>query len=282
MSIISLDLGGTAIKGGLFVNGMMTKSSKQPTNAKEGKEAIFNGLLSLYRTLDDGKVEALGLSSAGDIDPEKGICVYATSNLPGWTGFPIAQRLKEATHVPVYVDNDAICALIGEAHFHPEVEDLTMLTFGTGVGGASLIKGRIDRRDFCRWGHYPLVKEGRLCNCGKRGCAEAYLSGSVFSKMAAAAGYRSSIEAEKAALQGQAQAVGIVKEYVSYLNLFLRDIVAAVHPELILLGGGLMNGYDALAPYFLPCGARVEKAALGNNAGIYGAYYLTKERGKKI
>ena len=87
--------------------------------------------------------------------------------------------MEERYSVACRADNDAVCALIGELSLREAPKDVTLLTFGTGVGGASLINGKIVRGrrfDAARWGHFSLHPGGRVCNCGKRGCAEQYLS----------------------------------------------------------------------------------------------------------
>lgn len=276
MSVAALDLGGTSIKGGLFDAGRLVKEIQVPTDKTNGRESIFASLYEAFKQLDDGHVSCVGLSSAGTLDIEKGTCVYATDNLPGWTGCPIVETLQKKWGVPVYLDNDAICALEGELLLHPDAKNVTMLTFGTGVGGASLIDGKIDRRPLTAWGHFTLVEGGLLCNCGKKGCAEAYLSAHHFGNAARDLGYGGTISLVKAAEHHDMVALDYLDEYGGYLGEFLCKIESTVPVDLFLLGGGLMNSFKTIYPSIDPLPkAKVEQAALGNKAGIYGAFKLT-------
>ena len=176
-----IDIGGTTIKGALFegANPAPVRELSVPTRGREGREAILGQLFSLLDALCKKDVGFIGISSAGNIDPETGRCVYATDNLTGWTGTEIARLVRERYSLPCKADNDAICALKGELAFYAGVKDATMITLGTGVGGASMVAGNIVRgRNFAggRWGHLCLNPAGNRCNCGKVGCAETYLS----------------------------------------------------------------------------------------------------------
>lgn len=277
MSIVAIDLGGTAIKGGLFAQGKLVKEAKRPTEASKGRDALLDSLAALAKGLGDDRLEAVGLSTAGEVDPKEGKIVYATDNLPGWTGTPVAEILSERLGVPVRVENDAIAALLGEMSQDASLgDDVTMLTFGTGVGGASCVHGLIRREKRCEWGHRVIIEGGRPCNCGKRGCAEAYLSATAFSKDASALGYPSPLALAEAARKGEEGAISLVVLFQERLSLLLDLILKEVSPKVILLGGGLMGSYDVLAKP-LEGAYPICPAKLGNRAGVYGAYSLWKE-----
>ena len=276
MKKIGVDLGGTTIKGALFDgDNKIIKSSSEPTRGKEGRSAIFQALFSLIDALMEDGVELIGISSAGNIDPATGVCVYATDNLMGWTGADIRGEVEKRYHIPCKADNDAVCALKGELSFYPEVKNATMLTFGTGVGGASLVNGQILRGakfDAARWGHLVLVPNGRACNCGKCGCAENYLSATALVKR----GKESIPDLEdckqlfRLAEEGNKAAEAVLEEFGFYLNCLLDNIRTALAPERIILGGGVAKSQDA----FLKLLTKKEDVCfvrLGDMAGALGA-----------
>lgn len=273
---IGIDLGGTTIKGIRFTEaGEPEAEYTVPTPAKEGRGAIFSALFTTIDALWTDGVELIGVSSAGNIDPASGTCVYATDNLMGWTGANIVKELKERYHVRVLVDNDAVCALKGELKFHPDVKNVTMLTFGTGVGGASLVNGEIlrgKRFDAARWGHVVLVPNGIPCNCGKRGCAEGYLSATALIRQAQAklSGISNAKQIFERFLSGEGAAREVLEEFGFYLNVLLDNIRTALAPELIILGGGVAQS-EEIVRGLLSRGDDIAFARLGTLAGAYGA-----------
>lgn len=276
MKKIGIDLGGTTIKGALF-NGenKIIKQSAVPTHGKEGRSAIFRALFSLIDELIEEDVALIGISSAGNIDPDAGVCVYATDNLMGWTGADIRGEAEGRYHIPCKVDNDAVCALKGELSFYPDAKNATMLTFGTGVGGASLVNGHILRGkqfDAARWGHLVLEPRGRACNCGKTGCAESYLSATALVKRGAERipDLKDCKELFLLAREGNAAAEDILREFGFYLNALLENIRTALAPEYIILGGGVAQSTDAFLK-LLTKKSDIRFAKLGDKAGVYGA-----------
>lgn len=273
---LGVDIGGTTIKGALLDGKNFIREREAPTRGREGREAIFTSLFSVIDALlENETVELLGVSSAGNIDPYRGVCVYATENLMGWTGVDLKGTLEARYHIPVQADNDAVCALKGELLFYPGERDVTMLTFGTGVGGASLVDGKIVRGanfDGARWGHVLLVEGGRRCSCGKLGCAESYLSATAL-----LARGREKIPALDSAKQlfelyaaGNAEARTVMCEFGGYLNRLLELIRAEIHPSHILLGGGMAQSEEIFLSLIENKGD-IAFARLKNRAGIVGA-----------
>lgn len=281
MKAIGADIGGTTIKGGLFEVGIgadtprLIREINFPTHGKEGREKILESLFGVISALKEEGVEKIGISSAGNIDNERGICVYATDNLLGWSGIDLKRIVEEKFRIPCMADNDAVCALKGELMAYPTVLNATMLTLGTGVGGASLVNGKIVRGknfDAGRWGHVCLVKNGRKCNCGKRGCAETYLSATALLKDG-----RKKIKNltdTKALFQlarcGDERAESVLATFGENLNLLLDDIRTALAPERIILGGGVAQS-EALILDLIKRKDDVAFARLGNRAGMFGA-----------
>lgn len=276
MKRIGVDIGGTTIKGALFDGEEIIAEHSAPTNGREGREAILKSLYEVLDNLKTGGGTFIGISSAGNFDPSTGVCLYATDNLRGWTGLHLAEEVSARYGVECKVDNDAICALKGELRFYPDLTDVTMLTFGTGVGGASLVNGEILRGrnfDAARWGHVSLYPNGRACSCGRRGCAEAYLSASaILTHTRRKLSVKNGEELFELYKTGTKEAVGAVMAFMSDLNLFLSMIRTALSPQLILLGGGLMNAKEEIEPR-IQDRSDIAFARLGNRAGIYGAAF---------
>lgn len=270
--VIGIDLGGTSVKGGLFVGGTLKKSDSVPTNAKKGRDAIFASIDHLISKLGIDGVQRIGLVSAGDIDPVKGVCTYS-KNLRGWSGAEIKKTLTDKYHLPVAVDNDAIGALVGEASYYPDILNVTMLTFGTGVGGACLIDGAISRDPQYAWGHRVLHENGIPCSCGRKGCAECYLSAGALFSMASAAYERSvnSFELMDYCRKGDEKAVAVMTHFCTDLNALMNLILKETPTQLIILGGGLMGAKDVFEKFITIDKNKYRFARLGNAAGIIGA-----------
>lgn len=275
MKKIGIDIGGTTIKGALLDGDLILKEDALPTGGREGREAILSNLYDLIKRLFTPEVSFIGISSAGDIDPEWGVCVYATENLMGWTGTDIRGSVEKKFSVPCRVDNDAVCALKGELTFYPDLTDVTMITLGTGVGGASLIGNKIIRgKNFnaARWGHVCLEPNGEVCSCGRRGCAESILSASALLRdgQRIIPALTSCKELFQLYARGDGQAAEVLERFGFYLNLLLTDIRTAIAPELIILGGGVAASQDIILS-FIEDKTGISFARLGNRAGIYGA-----------
>ncbi len=274
MLTCGVDIGGTTIKGVLFSGATVVKEASRPTRGREGREAILAQLFAVLDELVCDGVAFIGISSAGNIDPYTGVCMYATDNLKGWTGMPIVDYTVARYQIETRADNDAVCALLGELSNYPHARDMTMLTFGTGVGGASLCNGEIlrgERFDAARWGHICLHPDGLPCNCGKVGCAEQYLSATALfrdgkAKIPALESCKQLFELFAA---GDRAAIEVVEAFGKNLRVLLDTVRTIVAPEAIILGGGVMQS-QAIIRAFVP-ETDVVFAALGERAGAYGA-----------
>lgn len=276
---IGVDIGGTNIKGILVdEDNKILKSTSKPTNGKVGREAIKKSLFEVIDFLFCNDVKLIGVSSAGNIDPNTGVCVYATDNLKGWTGYDIKSDLENKYSVKTIVDNDAVCALKAELDNYPDAENVVMITFGTGIGGAVMSGGKIIRGknfDGGRLGHIVLVPGGRPCNCGKLGCAETYLSCTALKtqadKKSKTNGVRELFDLYRL---GNENAIEVIKEFSYYLNIFLDNIRTAYSPEYIILGGGLAAN-DKILLSLINDKTGVEIAKYANQAGALGALKTT-------
>ncbi len=277
MKRIGIDLGGSTVKGGVLEGDDILLTSTHRTRLANSREEILDAvnatIIDLLRVYPD--IERIGIVSAGDIDHVNGVCVYS-SNLHGWTGTNIKGAIESRFHIETYVDNDAIGALLGEAHRYPNLKNITMLTFGTGVGGASLIDGVVSRETKTRWGERSIDKNGISLPFGEVGAAEAYLSTRAIQRYAFEE-YRFSLKTLQIferIRRGERKAIAALGVYTKHLNDLLELIEKEISPELIILGGGLMNSKEVMEK-----GIRLEKgkyafAHFGNEAGIVGASLL--------
>lgn len=279
MKVIGLDIGGTKVKAGLFINGKLVNTQSLPVIKSTGREGLFRTIYETINLLGSKDFDHIGVVSAGNIDIEKGVCLLSV-NINGWTGAPIKKTLEDKYHVPVYVDNDAIGAVIGELSFLEHPQNVTILTFGTGVGGASLINGKINRDKYSEWGHHELIHDGRPCSCGKKGCAEQYLSATALLKDAnKIMAVPNTIILMDRYSKGNKKAIEVIEQYCAWLNAFIDIIYNEVKPDTIILGGGLMNAKEVFAHYLTPHKCVVSFAKASNNAGIIGASLLPNKLG---
>ena len=151
---VGIDLGGTHTKSGIVTaHGELLYQAAAPTPWKDGRDALLSHLQkTVFACLQEArrraqKPEAIGLATAGWVDPGSGQVVYATENLPGWTGTNPGESLRETFGLPVAVENDANALAVAEKHFGAarDASDFVCVTLGTGVGGGCYVGGRLNR-----------------------------------------------------------------------------------------------------------------------------------------
>ncbi|MBY0014362.1 ROK family protein [Paenibacillus typhae] len=291
---IGADLGGTGIKAGLIdARGVIAARSKAATPVTEGAAGILRALKDVIRALlsEGADVGGIGVGSAGRIDAAEGIVRYATDNLPGWTGMRLAEALTAEFALPAAVENDANAAAVGEGWLGAAagLGSFAMLTLGTGVGGAFLHRGAPvsgSQGAAGEFGHAVLYPGGLPCNCGQRGCAEQYLSGTALSRRAAEvfAGWdgRRLLEAFAA---GHPLAAGAVEAYLDDLSYAVHNIQSYLDPAAVIIGGGVADSHSIWWEQWLsrlaalsPLSVKVLPARLGNEAGMLGAARLIMDR----
>ncbi len=276
MKTIAIDIGGTTIKGALFLNNNIIKEATKPTMGNTNRETILANIKAVINELFSSDVIGIGISSAGNINPDLGLCTYATDNLKGFTGLNIKKTIEEQYKVECAVENDAICALYGEMINYPTIKNITMLTLGTGVGGAALVDGNIlhgSKFTGARFGHLIIEKNGRLCNCGQRGCIEQYISATALIKEAKKhnINVNSAKEVFLLASNGDSKAKVIVDEFLCYLETVLTSINSFISPEVIILGGGVSLANIIKEKNKIE---NVRFAVFKDKSSLYGANYL--------
>ncbi|ERJ13654.1 ROK family protein [Haloplasma contractile] len=286
--VIGIDIGGTEIKGAvLSLDGTILYESRVKTDTRLGRDSILNGLNQLIEEFlfRYDSVVSIGIGSAGRINVAEGTVAFATDNLPGWNGFHLKEYIENQFNLPVAVENDANVALIGEAYkgVGKLYNDIVMLTLGTGVGGANIVNGKIQNgKDYHagEWGHVVLYPNGRICNCGQKGCIEQYLSGTALVRRINELGYNIGHGSEifKLIERGNKDVSNALNEYIDDLIIVLHNISLSINPELIIIGGGVVHSRNYWWPILenklkendqIKC--LVQPAKLENTAGIIGA-----------
>ncbi|MNO23399.1 Glucokinase [compost metagenome] len=292
--VIGVDIGGTAVKG-LVIDetGNVWADAKLDTEARQGREVILGKLNVVIRELLEAcpAVQAIGIASAGRVNTDTGEVVYATDNLPGWQGLRLTGWAEDTFQLPAAADNDANAALLGEAWQGAGRgrQNLVMLTLGTGVGGAIMIQGSLNRGS--RWsggefGHGILFPGGRRCNCGRRGCVEEYVSGSALLRLGhelTGRAYSHGADLMADARRGDPGALRVLEHYTSDLAVVLGNIGITLDPELIVIGGGVIHDREVWWPLLTSklkgegLAGILAAAELGNRAGCFGAAKLALE-----
>jgi glucokinase len=242
------------------------------------------------------RLAGIGIGCAGPVNPRRGLINNAYT-LGGWKGCDIVTPLGERFKIPVYLENDADAAAVGEC-LHGAgrgFDPVLMLTFGTGVGGGVVIRGEIYRGvdgEHPDLGHVAALPDGPSCYCGAKGCLESLASGTAIGEAGRAAGFADARTVFAAAREGDAKAREIVDRAVRATVQAVWTCLHTFLPQRIVLGGGIMEDQfelflQALRPpleaaTMVPRGAvRVVRAALGNDAGIVGAAGVAFRRARR-
>ncbi len=301
---ISIDLGGTFIKGALVdaKGNILTKGSKE-TCSGQGRKVVLNNIIGLIRELESvatTTISGIGIGSPGSIDTKNGVIIGGIANVPELNGLALAEELGKEFPYPVYVDNDATNATKGEFYFGAGkgFKNIVCITLGTGIGAGIILNGQVyyGVSGYAgEIGHMTVVPEGRLCSCGKLGCIEAYSSGTAMVNRAKAKvtqgvdsllnGYETSeitpLLIEQLAEKGDEPCKEIMYEAGRYLGIVLASVTNLLNLEKIIIGGGLSAGgnlvFDPIIKYYksyvlTEAGKRCEivKAKLLNDAGAMG------------
>jgi glucokinase len=309
MHAVGIDIGGTKIAGALVAeDGTILRSDRTPTPAGD-PSAIVDVVVEMIKGLADGTdVAAAGVAAAGFID-DKQSTVYYAPNI-SWRNEPFRDRLRAKLDLDITIDNDANAAGWAEYRFGAGrgVSDMTILTIGTGVGGAIVAGGQLLRGGFgagAELGHLRVVPGGLPCGCGSRGCIEQYGSGRALLRMANEIADVGGIGLRLARLReehgqltgehvaelissGDAGALQALRELGGWLGQACASLSAVLDPRLFVFGGGVASaGSLLLEPireaYLAHLPARgyhpepeFVTAELVNDAGVVGAADLAR------
>lgn len=314
MYTIGIDLGGTNIVASVVNDEYkIIATSKTPTNSPRSAEEIFDDIAEVCEeavksaglTMDD--IESVGMGTPGTVNAD-GVIEFANNlafnNVPART--MLAKRLNKPEE-KVFIENDANCAALGEAKagVGNGAKDFVAVTLGTGVGSGVIIDGKIvNGVNYAggECGHMVIVVDGEQCSCGRKGCWEAYASAtalirqtkkameeypdSLMHKLAKEEGKVSGRTAFDAMRLGDIAGIKVVDDYIKYVACGLINLVNALQPEIICIGGGICNeGETLMKPLrrFVQAErysihskiqTKIVKAELGNDAGVIGAALL--------
>ncbi len=309
---IGVDLGGTNLKlGAIRENGDLLEHLEVAADARKGPEDVVGRMCRAILELRDrwnGRyaLAGIGVAVAGIMRLPLGL-VIAAPNLPGWTGFNVRNRIRQEMNVPFSLENDANAAALGEKWMGVarEMNHLAFLTLGTGIGGGLVLNGRIwhgAKGMAAELGHINVRPEGRLCNCGNRGCLEAYASATAVVRCAAELADSGQASPELKCLvhgegtltadgvyalarQGDPSAGLVFQEMGAALGIGITSLIHIFDLEAVVLGGGAIAAWDAFQkPMFEEVKRRsfvqqadprpILRSGLGSRAGIYGAACL--------
>ena len=308
---IGVDVGGTKTAAALVdADGRVLERLRADTRGSD-PAAVVDTVADLVGRLAAGReVVAVGVGAAGFVDAEGELVRFAPHL--AWRGEPLRETLAGRTGLPVRLENDANAAAWAEWRFGAAAGEshVVFVALGTGIGGALVLDGRVHRGRFGHageFGHTRVVPDGIACDCGNRGCWEQYASGRVLTRrgrraaeeggplgqrlLEAAGGQVAAIEGAHvtaAARAGDPEAVGWFAELGEWLGVGVANLVAALDPGVVVIGGGLSEAGDLLV---LPArevfsrsltgrGHRPEPnvvaADLGADAGVIGAADLAR------
>lgn len=314
MYSIGIDLGGTNIVSSVVNDRYeIVASAKTATNSPRSAEEIFDDIAKVtFEAIDKAgltvqDMDSVGLGTPGTVNGD-GVIEFANNLV--FNNVPAKQMLIDRLGIEkVYIENDANCAALGEAYagVGNGAKDFIAVTLGTGVGSGIIVDGKIvNGVNFAggECGHMVINVDGEQCTCGRKGCWEAYASAtalirqterameenpdSVMHQLAAEEGKVSGRTAFDAMRKGDIAGIKVVDQYIKYVACGLINLVNALQPEVICVGGGICNeGETLMKPLrryvqaerysiYSKIQTKIVKAQLGNDAGVIGAAILGK------
>ena len=269
---IGIDLGGTKVAAGLCSNGKIIKKVIFPTHAKAGQKAVIDVVLHSFEKvcsgIDASDISGIGIGCAGQINSITGEVIYSP-NL-NWRSIPLGSIVKDALKLPVQVLNDVRAATVAEHKYGNGrgLNNFCNIFVGTGIGSGFVLNGQLlngSTNSAGEIGHICLSPEGPLCGCGKKGCLEAYASGTGMQnyvkemiKKGAKTKITQLVENKlekitgpiigKAAKDDDELSLKAINRVGEKLGLAIANLHTMLNPEIVLLGGGMM----ALSEFFLP------------------------------
>ena len=311
MYYIGIDVGGTNLKAGLVREDGQILAVERTPLAFENPEQFARTLAQLGQSvLHQAGIPASDVVSAGIGIPGAvaGGDILYTCNIP-LRDVPLSRLFRQHLDVPVLLENDANCAAVGEwlCGAGRGTQQFIVVTLGTGVGGGLILNGKLYSGSGMvgEVGHMVIQHGGAPCNCGRRGCWEAYASAtglirmtreameahpeSLLHTVAAQSGCVEGRTAFDAAVQGDETALALCRDYVSYLAAGVTNLINILQPEAVAIGGGVAAAPDGLLltplreivgregyPRHTGQIPRIVRAELGNDAGIIGAALLKR------
>jgi glucokinase len=302
--VFAVDLGGTHLRVALVDDtGTILHQLKQETPKGDSAECIIGALVSAAQkwSPDQHSIVAASIMVPGAVDSEKAVVVQAP-NLPSLVNFGLKAELEQRLGWPVLLENDANAAAVGEMWLGAArgCQDVISVTLGTGVGGGVILDGKLWRGahgSAGEIGHTTVDPfSGLKCKCGNTGCLELFASAtaivrmtreslSLFPESVLHAGELSAVKVYEAGRNGDELALAVFRRFGMYLGIGLANLINLIDPQVIVLAGGAVNGWDLFAPeMYRQVGERafrataqqvkIARAECGDNAGLLGAARL--------
>jgi predicted NBD/HSP70 family sugar kinase len=280
-----IDIGGTQIKFGIMdeKRKRFTFLGSVGTGTHLPDFSMAQRLFEVIRIIQEKHtIDGVAISTAGVVDPRTGTIVHANPNIPNYTGTHLTSEVEKEFGLPSSVENDVNCALLGEIHFGGlhDVQHALMFTIGTGVGGAVLMNGTIFHGSCFSAGEVGYTTLNRK-NIEEVASAQALVSRvREHYPNSEVDGHWVFEEAKK----GNLVCKQAIDAFLDNLNSLIMNSVALLNPEIVILGGGIMEQKEYLEPLLLEKfqaygnkyvhdRTKLHFADLGNKAGILGAYY---------
>ena len=316
--VVGVDMGGTKILAAVInAKGEIVQQAKTATKPKKGADEVIKRITRCIveaiggAELKPSQIRAIGIGSPGPLDPETGVIIFAP-NL-GWSNVPLKAELEANLSIPTFVDNDVNVGTLGEYAFGAGrgVKNLVGIFVGTGIGGGIILDGKLFHgvnKTAGEVGHMIVKANGPRCGCGNFGCLEAVASRTAITKELQKAilkkgkksiltklndGKLDQIRSQaiaKAVKRGDKPTIKVMQRAGKYLGISVASIVHFLNPEMVVLGGGVIEAMgdsllepirQAAAKYALPTtmdGVHIVEATLGDNAGVIGASVLARQR----
>ena len=318
MTYIGVDIGGTNLKAGMVnEEGRILATQKMKIAQIDHQETLAWTIVAMIQDLAHAtetpldQISSVGVGVPGAVEIRSGSIIY-TCNLP-LKNVPLRRLFHRYLQLPLYIENDANCAAVGEYYIGAgrNSKRFVTVTLGTGIGGGIIHNGKIFHGSngmAGEVGHMCIEADGALCACGRRGCWEQYASASALKRMTVEAveqnprsilaqvvaensGKVSGQSAFIAARQGDPVGQEVCDTYIRYLSIGLANVVNIFQPDTLAIGGGISHEADEqllipvreqVARQTIPCNrdkmTRIVKAELGNQAGIIGAALLGRKK----
>ena len=297
--ILSIDIGGTAVKMGLVDHeGAIYARHEASVCFDHYQTPILTTVIreaQAFLARESAQIEGIGVSATGQVDDRAGAVIGTNGKIPHYEGAQIKRDMEAAFGVPVFALNDANAAALGEcfAGRAKGVQNVLMVTLGTGVGGGIVLGGKIfggTRGIAGELGHFTLYQDGPRCPCGKRGCFESYAATTALVRRAKEATGEADMNGRivfSRAADGDQAMLAVLSAWIDDIAAGISGLVHIFNPQMVLIGGGV-SAQEALLiaplrervlrsvmPRFAEC-LQLEAATLGNDAGMIGAarFYL--------
>lgn len=293
---LGIDIGGSRIRAAVVSpEGSLLTRAEGVTPARASGDAVVEAVAQVVTQAMQGhavgSLLGAGVGAPGPLDALQGLAL-STPTIDGFRDFPLRDRIAGAIGLRTLLDHDGHAAAYGEWQFGAGRghHNMVYVTVSTGIGGGAIVDGRLQRGRrgmAAHVGHMTLLPDGPVCNCGNPGCWEALAAGPALTAAARRAGFADGEAVFAAARAGDPGAMAVAAAEARWLGIGIVSLLHVYSPDIVVLGGGVMNGLDVLHPAMsseiaaraMPPfrDTRVVRASLLDNAGLIGAAALARD-----